>query len=152
MKIRHGFGLLGAVLALSLAACSRETPADSAPGSTTEQPPAAEGSAEATAPEPVENRDPTGSAYTVPSTLADCAQGRIVTLKWDFRTSHPNVSDLEVYTGAPGKETLFAAGGNPGEAATGPWAYPGTVFLLKDKASGEELTQVKVLGPDCPPA
>lgn len=126
-----------ALLVATLAACSRQEPAGpSEPASVTPATTTAE--------------KPSGPAYLTPASLADCAQGSVVTLTWDFRTSQPPVGEVEVFTGAPEHETLFAAGGPNGQAPTGAWAYPGTVFILKDKVDGRELERVTVTGPACP--
>lgn len=126
------------VALIGLCACSQESTNTASPSST---PP----SAPAAAVESI----PSGPAYVVPGELTDCTQGKIVTLKWDFRATNPEVSDVEILTGAPGHETLFAAGGPNGDAPTGPWASPGTAFIIKNKTDGKELSRVVVSGPAC---
>jgi hypothetical protein len=126
-----------AILIAVLAACARQEaagtpePSSATPATTTAD-------------------QPSGPAYVSPANLADCTRGSVVTLTWDFRTSQPAVGEVEVFTGGPGHETLFAAGGPNGQAPTGAWAYPGTVFILKDKVDGRELERVTVAGPACP--
>ena len=62
----------------------------------------------------------------------------------------PDITDVEIWTGVPGKQTLFAAGGYAGEASTvQPWAHPGTTFSIRNKADGAEVASVVVEGPDC---
>jgi hypothetical protein len=87
--------------------------------------------------------------FVEPATLSSCGVGKIVTVKWDVRAEKPAITDVEIFTGAPMKETLFAAGGPTGEAATGPWASPGTVFILKNKADGKNVAHIVVGGPTC---
>lgn len=125
-------------IVIGLSACSPES-----------TPHAASSSAPASSTPTIGEKEATGPAYVVPSELASCTEGKVVTLKWDFRSTHPDVSDVEILTGAPTKETLFAAGGPNGEALTGAWAYPGTIFIIKNKADGTELNRVIVSGPSC---
>lgn len=125
------------VALIALCACSQESTNTASPSSTP-----------ASAPTAVESK-PSGPAYVVPDELTDCTQGKIVTLKWDFRATNPEISNVEILTGAPGHETLFAAGGPNGEAPTGPWASPGTAFIIKNKTDGKELSRVVVSGPAC---
>jgi len=92
---------------------------------------------------------PDGAVSIDPAELGSCDVGAVVTVRWDMRATNPAVTDVEIWTGAPGKETIFAAGGYAGEAATGPWAYPGTTFLVRNKADGAELARAVVGGPSC---
>lgn len=130
--------LFASVALIWLCACSQEGANTAAPASTP--------SSAATASE----SKPSGPAYVVPGELTGCTQGKVVTLKWDFRSIHPEVTEVEILTGTPATETLFAAGGPTGEAPTGPWAYPGTMFVIKNKADGKELSRVVVAGQACP--
>lgn len=90
-----------------------------------------------------------GPVSVDPAELTSCVVGSVVTVRWDLRPTHPNVADVEIFTGQPGKETIFAAGGFAGEAATGPWARPGTTFLVRNKADGTEVAKAVVGGPTC---
>ena len=92
-----------------------------------------------------------GSLYTTPARLDACDRGAVVTVHWDMRRTHPEIADVEIWTGPVGNQTLFAAGGYTGEASTvQPWAYPGTVFSLRNKADGKEVVSTVVDGPACP--
>lgn len=118
------------------------------------QPPAqaAEGAADATADATAEApAAPTGPVYLTPAKLDACEHGAVVVVHWNLHETNPDVSDVEIWTGAPGHQTLFAAGGYAGEASTGqPWAYPGTTFSVRNKADGAEVANVVVGGPACP--
>ncbi|MEO6138029.1 MAG: hypothetical protein ABIP11_05085 [Luteimonas sp.] len=93
---------------------------------------------------------PTGPVSIDPATLSSCT-GAIVTVRWDIRAAHPDVKEIEVWTGsATHPLTLFAAGAPSGEAKTGQWAGPGSIFAIKDKASGQELARATAQGPACP--
>ena len=85
-----------------------------------------------------------------PDSLASCDVGAEVTVHWDVSAEHPQVTETEVWTGSATRElTLFAASGPSGEAKTGPWTGPGSIFAVKDRATGEELARVVVNGPRC---
>lgn len=126
------------VLGTTIAACSQ---ADQ------DQPDAERATAGASTPQSA--KQTSGPAYAIPDRLSNCTQGSVVELKWDFRTVQPSASEIEIMTGIPPNETLFAVGGPSDKAATGAWALPGTSFTFKDKASGQELAKVIVEGPDC---
>ena len=92
----------------------------------------------------------TGPVTLVPATLDACEPGAVVVVHWDMRETHPDITDVEIWTGAVGNQTLFAAGGYTGEASTvQPWAHPGTIFSVRNKADGEEVASAVVGGPDC---
>lgn len=126
------------VLTMTMAACSQAYQ---------DQTDAKDAASEASTPQSAKR--PSGPAYAIPDRLSNCAQGSVVELNWDFRTVQPSASEIEVMTGTPPNETLFAVGGPSDKAATGAWARPGTSFTFKDKASGQELAKVIVEGPDC---
>ena len=86
-----------------------------------------------------------------PASLASCETPAVVTVRWDIRADHPDVKEIEVWTGSVTHPlTLFAASGAAGEAKTGPWAGPGSIFAVKDKATGKELGRATIEGPACP--
>lgn len=85
-----------------------------------------------------------------PARLETCEPGAVVVVRWNMRPAHPEVSDVEIWTGPEGHQTIFAAGGYTGEASTGqPWAHPGTIFSLRNKADGVEVATAVVDGPSC---
>lgn len=87
--------------------------------------------------------------HAEPAELPDCEFTK-VTLKWDASTSGTSVSVVEIYAGdAEGTPGLFAAAGITGERETGPWVRPGSVFSLRDKATGVELEKLVIGGPRC---
>lgn len=136
-----------AVIALAglLAACSQSsTPPQAADA------PDATAPATASAPADAAPAAPTGPVYLTPAKLDACEPGAVVVVHWDMRKTHPDITDVEIWTGVPGKQTLFAAGGYAGEASTvQPWAHPGTTFSIRNKADGAEVASVVVEGPDC---
>ncbi len=74
-----------------------------------------------------------------------------VQVKWDVRTKHPDVSEIEIWVGSNDSNTkLWMANAPYGEAKTGPWTGPGALFILKNKADGAELDRVTMQGPPCP--
>ena len=111
-------------------------------------------------PEAAANTTPTATAAPAaakgpvsidPASLASCETPAVVTVRWDIRAGHPDVKEIEVWTGsATHPLTLFAASGTAGEAKTGPWAGPGSIFAVKDKATGKELGRATIEGPACP--
>lgn len=93
---------------------------------------------------------PAGPLYLVPAKLDACEPGAVVVVHWDMRKTRPDITDVEIWTGAAGSQTLFAAGGYAGEASTvQPWAHPGTTFSVRNKADGVEVATVVVDGPTC---
>ena len=124
-----------------LAACSQKGEPDAVAA------PAAEASATAEAATPASTAvDPTFSVD--PASMTSC-DSVIATVKWDIRTEHPAVSEIEILVGPDSAPTLFAASGNYGEIKTGPWTAPGETFRLRDKATGLELERLVVTGPAC---
>ena len=93
---------------------------------------------------------PAGPVYLVPGKLDACEPGAVVVVHWDMRKTRPDITDVEIWTGAAGSQTLFAAGGYAGEASTvQAWAHPGTTFSVRNKADGVEVATVVVDGPTC---
>lgn len=85
-----------------------------------------------------------------PANLASCDIGAELSVKWDVRVAHPEVTETEIWTGSATPElTLFAASGPYGEAKTGAWASPGSIFAVRDRATGKELARAVVQGPSC---
>lgn len=92
----------------------------------------------------------TGPLYLIPAKLDACEPGAVVVVHWDMRETHPDISNVEIWTGPLGNQTLFAAGGNVGEASTmQAWAHPGTIFSVRNKAGGTEVATAAVDGPSC---
>ena len=138
--MRRSLSHITVTLALlaSLAACKQpQTPdaaAPSAPAAVAAENPAS----------------PAGPLYLVPAKLDACEPGAVVVVHWDMRKTRPDIANVEIWTGAPGSQTLFAAGGYAGEASTvQPWAPPGTTFSLRNKADGKEVATAVVGGPTC---
>ncbi len=139
LQPKSGLALaLAMTLALATTACRNEAPAD--PGVT----PQASTQAQATP-----GAEPEAGISVEPLALADC-NGSVVTVRWNLRQEHPDLLASEVLTlDAQGALTMFAAGAQGGEARTGPWATPGSTFVVRDRATGMELDRVVVGGPDC---
>jgi hypothetical protein len=94
---------------------------------------------------------PTGPVTLDPASFSSCQTGAVVTVRWDIRKEHPKVKEIEVWTGSTSHPlTLFAASAPAGEAKTGAWAGPGSIFAVKDRATGQELARATVQGPACP--
>lgn len=130
---------------LLLAACqhsSQETAAPAAPASSAKSAPAATATAPATA----------GVLSVTPSSMAACDPAAVADVHWDA-SRHAGVNTVQIYIGTGSSEKLFAEGGATGDAKTGPWVRPGTVFTAKAMDSGKMLLGiVTVAGPTCPSA
>lgn len=83
-----------------------------------------------------------------PSSLTQCEPASEVAVAWNF-PELPATSKLELYVNSDGTEKLFAASGNVDGAKTGPWARPGTRFLLKSEDTKEVVAEAVVGGPRC---
>lgn len=131
---------------LVLAGCNQSQPVADATtaGSPADTSPAATAPQDAAA-------DTAATALSVtPSRIEACEPGEVATVRWNMRATHPEIADVEIWTGAPGHQTLFAAGGYAGEASTEqPWAHPGTTFTVRNKAGGAEIATVVIDGPAC---
>lgn len=135
--------LLATCLVACLSACGQK-PADE------QLQPTGDASAEVAAPAGVAPVAASSASFSVdPASIAACGQPVVATVKWDVRKEHPQTTTVQIYTGADDAPTLFAEGGNYGEAKTAAWTSPGSIFRLRDKASGEELQRVVVAGPKC---
>lgn len=127
-----------AVAVLALAACQQgsapSAPAQAGSGTPAQQTVAAK----------------SGPAISVdPATMKNC-DSIVATVHWDASKAGANTSSTEIWVGPTDTDTkLFSAGGKAGETKTGPWAQPGTHFLLKDKQDGKVLGVAVVGGPSC---
>lgn len=138
---RRAHPLLSIAGAALVAACSQSPSSDPATQAT---PPAATAEpAPELAPAPQ-----TRFIRTVPASLPDC-QPAIVALEWDTSSLSPPPSKVRIHIATRDSDRLFTAGGAKGRVETGRWALPGSTFSLRDEATGAELEQVVVAGPDC---
>lgn len=88
--------------------------------------------------------------HAEPAELQNCDFTKVL-LQWDTSTAEKAVAVVEIYAGnAEGTPGLFASGGAVGQSETGPWVRPGSVFSLRDKATGAELEKLVIGGPVCP--
>lgn len=84
-----------------------------------------------------------------PDALSECAKGEVAIVHWNA-AGFPGVSTVEVsIANATGEETLFAATGVVNQKETGPWARGGTEFVLRDKATSNELARAKLPSLPC---
>ncbi len=130
--------------ALLLAACqhsAQETAAPAAAASSAKSAPAATATAPATA----------GVLSVTPSSMAACDPAAVADVHWNA-SRHAGVNTVQIYIGTGSSEKLFAEGGATGDAKTGPWVHPGTVFTAEATDSGKMLGMVTVAGPTCPSA
>jgi hypothetical protein len=128
---------------LALSACSAETPppaSESAPASAATAAPKAA----------VEMIEPVSSAkFSIePLSLTQCDPASEVAVSWNY-PELPASTKVELYVNSDGTEKLFAASGNVDNAKTGPWARPGTRFLLKSQETKEVIAEAVVGGPRC---
>ena len=144
MKSPYKVIVLLPAAALLLAACqhsSQETAAPAAPASSAKSAPTTTASTPATA-----------SVLSVtPSSMAACDPAAVADVHWNA-SRHAGVNTVQIYIGTGSSEKLFAEGGAAGDAKTGPWVRPGTVFTAKAKDSGTVLGTVTIAGPTCPSA
>ena len=139
MKLPYKAIVLLPAAALLLAACQHSSQETATP--------AASASAPATVSTPA-----TAAVLSVtPSSMAACDPAAVADVHWDA-SSHAGVNAVQIYVGSGSSEKLFAEGGATGDAKTGPWVRPGTVFTAKAKDSGKILGAVTVAGPTCPSA
>jgi hypothetical protein len=92
-----------------------------------------------------------GVLRVTPSSMAACHPAAVADVRWDA-SRHAGVNTVLIYVGTGSSEKLFAEGGATGDAKTGPWVRPGTVFTAKAKYSGNVLGTVTIAGPTCPSA
>ncbi len=143
MQMHHLAPAIIAAWALCIGGCQNESAPVVAPKATSTA-----GTVATDVPEPAAVTS--GPLSVAPGRLEACETGAVVAVKWDVRTDHPAVTETEVWTGpSTEKLTLFAASAASGESKTGPWAGPGSIFALRDRANGNELARVVVDGPTC---
>lgn len=86
----------------------------------------------------------------VPSTLATCGTGVVVTVRWNANAVLAATTATQIWVGPTATNLkLFSEGGSNGETQTGPWTTPGTHFVLKTKNDGKVLADTTVGGPRC---
>lgn len=130
---------------LALAACSQEAqPTNAAP--------AAAEAAEATPPAAsaeVTDSAPVAAAMIWADPLPTCEGKQITTVYWSKEALAAGPVRIEIGEGTePG---LFASVGAEGSKATGPWAAPGIVFVVRAASDGAERGRVVLAGPGvCP--
>lgn len=84
-----------------------------------------------------------------PATMKSC-DGIVATVHWNASKVGINANSTEIWVGpSDGDTKVFSAGGASGDTQTGPWARPGTRFLLKNKQDGKVLGEAIVGGPAC---
>lgn len=84
-----------------------------------------------------------------PVTMKSC-DGIVATVHWDASKVGANTDSTEIWVGpSDGDTKLFSAGGATGDTKTGPWAHPGTHFVLKNKQDGKVLGEAVIGGPTC---
>jgi hypothetical protein len=131
---------------LALGACSSETTPPPAADPTATAPAAAE-AAPTAAVEMIESVS-SDKFSIAPSSLTQCEPASEVAVAWNF-PELPATTKLELYVNSDGTDKLFAASGNVDSAKTGPWARPGTRFLLKSEDTKEVVAEAVVGGPRC---
>ena len=141
MKSLYKAIVLLPVTALLLAVCQHSSQETAAPASSARSAPAATATAPATV----------GVLSVTPSSMAACDPAAVADVYWNA-SRHVGVNTVQIYIGTGSSEKLFAAGGATGDAKTGPWVRPGTVFTAKAKDSGTVLGTVTISGPTCPSA
>lgn len=134
-------------LVLAIAACSPAPDDQAASASAASATPATVEPAEATAmpSAPQVEVAPTVLIHAEPAALPDC-NGHAVTLTWNVAQAKPGVATVKIYTGSG---QLFAHHGASGSVETGPWAKPGSVFVLRSGDDDSELERLTIGGPVC---
>jgi hypothetical protein len=131
------FMIPSAILVLAMTGCQQS----SAPGNTTAAQ-SAQGAVQATS----------NSIVSVePSSIASCDSGVTTTVNWNAQAAHVTTTATQIWVGPNATDLkLFSEGGSNGKTQTGPWTFPGTHFVLKNKTDGKVLADVTVGGPKCP--
>lgn len=146
MKLPYKAIVLLPAAALLLAACQHSSQEAAAPATTASlaQP--------AAAPTATASTPATASVLSVtPSSMAACDPAAVADVHWNA-SRHAGVNTVQIYIGTGSSEKLLAEGGATGDAKTGPWVRPGTVFTAKAMDSGNVLGTVTIAGPTCPSA
>lgn len=85
-----------------------------------------------------------------PATITTCDGGIVATVRWDAQAAHVTTNATQIWVASkPTDLKLFSEGGSKGQAQTGPWARPGTHFVLKNKDDGKTLADATIGGPKC---
>lgn len=80
-----------------------------------------------------------------PASLSDCTPVSVL-VRWNVEQPEEG-TEVDVLVDNTGE--LFAEGGATGHSETGPWARPGTTFVLRDRTSRVELGRATIGGPAC---
>ncbi|WP_447585113.1 hypothetical protein [Pseudoxanthomonas mexicana] len=133
---------------VAAAACSRDgAPAPAPEAAPTAAVPAAEPEP---LPAPIQQAKGANNLLTATPGVGTCDAGIEVNLTWDVNTT-PAISEIDLLVSKDADTKLFVSGGPVGEAATGPWVYSGTTFVLRSKSDQAELDRVEIGGPACAP-
>jgi hypothetical protein len=82
-----------------------------------------------------------------PESMRECDPPAVATLTW--KVTVPNVQTVKIFAvDKAHTETLFTHQGASGTAETGPWAYAGAAFVLKDE-SGKQLGKLIIQPTKC---
>lgn len=134
--------------ALALAGCQQEsapaasaTPAAATTPTTTSAVPAAHVATIAAVTNPLLSIEPANMTACDPAVTA--------VVKWDVRKAHSELSTVSVWAGSGPTAKLFITSGASGQAETGQWVRPGSIFELRNPSTDEVLGQIKVGGPVC---
>lgn len=85
-----------------------------------------------------------------PSAFEDCTPPKYVTAKITWDATASNVANVDVKTvGSDGTEGLFSTGAPVGSKESGPWMAPGSVIVLRDHETGEELARAVAAARPC---
>ncbi|NIJ67760.1 hypothetical protein [Xanthomonas sp. 60] len=128
---------------LAVAACTSETPSP-AEG----KPPSSDNQAAPAPPVEIIEAVSSEKLSITPRSVPACDPGSEVTVSWNY-SELPAESKLELYVVGDGSEKLFVASNNVNSAKTGPWARPGTKFVLKAESASQVLAEAVVGGPRC---
>lgn len=144
MKARSTLVIIAA-LSLLLPACD----------SSQDGPPAAAGISTAPASTSTDAHAPVLSSAAgllrgVPAGTASCGSPIEISFEWNIGTAISTES-VQLWVGDSQNAKLFAAGGAIGKATTGPWAAPGSVFVLRNGNDGTEIDRLVIPGDACPP-
>ena len=83
-----------------------------------------------------------------PPSLPECGAPRVVKLSWN--ASAAGVRSVNIFVrDKKGQEALFFSGDPIGSASTGAWVGAGTMFVLKDGYTSQQITDVSVRSDNC---